>query len=180
MKTVWVTSHLYALNQPNSILGKKTKESKKFLTPASVATGFPRRLNSVSSSIIVLFIRDWRPGIRDLITCSKCWIHAQSIRHAMTTKFTHNLNSHQQQCTKFVKTSRKGVGFCTFESNFPRCSEPILWARCLYSGVLAKYSRSLRRAAIISVFLLISAWDRFTTPTQGNCSLNDLPSKIWK
>lgn len=58
----------------------------------------------------------------------------------------------------------------TFDSTLARCSEPILWARCLYSEELAKYSRSLRRAAIMSTFLLISACDRLTTPTQGNFS----------
>lgn len=34
------------------------KNKKDVLTPASVAMGFPRRLNSDSSSIIVLLIRD--------------------------------------------------------------------------------------------------------------------------
>lgn len=42
------------------------------LTPASVAMGFPKRLNSDSSSMIVLLMSDWSPGIRDLITASKC------------------------------------------------------------------------------------------------------------
>lgn len=55
----------------------------------------------------------------------------------------------------------------TFESIFPKYSDPILEARCLYSGVFAKYSRSLRLAAIMSTFLLISCWDRLTTPTHG-------------
>jgi hypothetical protein len=52
---------------------KQAKQGEKVkLTPASVATGFPRRLSSVSSSITVLLIRDWMPGILDLITVSKC------------------------------------------------------------------------------------------------------------
>lgn len=45
---------------------------QRTLTPASAAIGFPRRLNSDSSSAIVLLIRDWMPGILDLITVSKC------------------------------------------------------------------------------------------------------------
>lgn len=45
----------------------------------------------------------------------------------------------------------------TFDITFPRCSDPILLVRCLYSGVLEKYSFSLRLAAIMSTFLLISA-----------------------
>lgn len=49
---------------------------------------------------------------------------------------------------------------------------------CWYSGLVAKYSRSLRRAAIISTLLFISAWERLTTPIQGNCSLYALPSRI--
>lgn len=104
--------------------------------PASVATGFPRWLNSVSSSMMDLLMRDWRPGIQDLITCTKC-----------------------------------------FQSTFPKCSEPILWERCWYSGVLEKYSRSRRRAEIILSFLLISAWDRLTTPIQGNCNLYEQKMK---
>lgn len=75
---------------------------------------------------------------------------------------------------KFPLTSQH-----TLESIFPKCSEPILLARCPYSGLLWKYSRSLRRAAIMSTLLLISAWERFTTPIQGNCSLYDFPSRIW-
>jgi len=66
----------------------------------------------------------------------------------------------------------------TLDRTFPRCTDPILGARCLYSGVLAKYSFSLRRAAIMSTFLLISAWERLTTPIQGKFSLNDFPSRI--
>lgn len=42
------------------------------LTPASAAIGFPRRLSSASRSRTVLFIRDWIPGILDLMTLSKC------------------------------------------------------------------------------------------------------------
>lgn len=52
-------------------------ENKSKLTPASAATGFPRRLSSVSISFIVLLIRDWMPGILDLITVSKCWYKNQ-------------------------------------------------------------------------------------------------------
>jgi hypothetical protein len=52
---------------------KQAKQGEKVkLTPASEAMGFPRRLSSVSISIIVLLIRDWMPGILDLITVSKC------------------------------------------------------------------------------------------------------------
>ncbi|WVZ17144.1 hypothetical protein V8G54_010126, partial [Vigna mungo] len=105
--------------------------------PVSAAIGLPIRFNSVSNSMIVLLMSDCRPGIRDLITVSKC-----------------------------------------FDSTFPRCTEPILEARCLYSGVVAKYSFSLFRAAIISTCLLISAWERLTTPIQGKFSLYAFPSRI--
>ena len=122
------------------------------LTPASLAMGFPSRLSSVSSSAIVFVIRDWSPGILDLITCSRCCINTKGYKSKSQTSIT---------CI-YIKEKRH-----TFESIFPKYSDPILEAMCLYSGVVAKYSRFLRLAAIMSTFLLISCWDRLTTPTHG-------------
>lgn len=151
---------------------KQAKQGEKVkLTPASVATGFPRRLSSVSSSITVLLIRDWMPGILDLITVSKCCNMNHMIKSwykLLQKKLTVNIL--KLKLPWFFQEKKKNIDLPTFESTFARCSEPILGARCLYSGVLEKYSRSLRRAAIMSTFLLISACERFTTPIQGNFS----------
>jgi hypothetical protein len=53
-------------------------------------------------------------------------------------------------------------------------------ARWEYSGLFAKNSRSLRRAVIMSAFLLMSCWERFTTPIHGCCRRYDLPSKTYE
>lgn len=69
-----------------------------------------------------------------------------------------------------------GRSWQTWDKSFAKYSDPILWARCPYSGLDSKYSRSFWRAAIMLTCLLISACERFTIPTHGCWSLYALPS----
>ena len=58
-KLISYTSQIYVIVYIKTKKQKaKKKKQKQKLTPASDAIGFPRRLNSPSSSLIVLLIRD--------------------------------------------------------------------------------------------------------------------------
>ena len=145
---------------------QKNYNSFKPLTPASTAIGLPRWSISNSSSSMLLLIKDVILGIRALITDSKCYNQDHNI----------SLISY----TNIILIGKRDAQGKTFERSFARYSEPILLAKCPYSGLVAKYSRSLRLAAIMSTFLLMSAWERLTIPTQGCCKRYDLPSITWE
>lgn len=59
----------YLKDYPNII---NNEQIDKPFTPESIAAGLPRWSNSASSSSMLLLIRDVMPGMRVLITDSKC------------------------------------------------------------------------------------------------------------
>jgi len=68
------------LRERQAAESKGDKESRYMmeLTPASMATGLPRRSNSDSSPSMLLLIKDAMAGIRALMTDSRCCKSAHS------------------------------------------------------------------------------------------------------
>lgn len=90
-KSPWSYTVFPALKRVSIKIKEPKNEKCKLLTPASAATGLPRRLSSVSNSEIVFVIRDWSPGILDLITTSKCWKKVIACFRESTKSFIHSL-----------------------------------------------------------------------------------------
>ena len=114
--------------------------------------------------MIVLLMSDCRPGIRALMSDSKCWKFKHIFNKKKKKKIRTIINSaiwkqsvasqesmHPLNFNFQVTPSTRTTILHTLDSTFPRCTKPILEARCLHCLIFWNYKIT---------FPVLSSWSK--------------------